>query len=144
MAEKVDRCVCCGQPISAEQETFQVLRGVREIVINSRHGGFGLSFEAELEYLKRSGIEFTLKDRESRDDTIRYGPEIVVANDPYWHSRDIARDDPVLVQLVKEWKENVNSGYAELKVVRIPGDVDWEINEYDGLEWVAERHRTWN
>lgn len=144
MAEKVEHCVCCGQAISAEQSTFQALKGVREIVINTSHGGFGLSYEAEVEYLKRSGIEFTLKDRESRDDTVRFGPEIIVTNDPYWHSRDIPRDDPVLVQLVKEWKEDVNSGYAELKVVRIPGDVDWEINEYDGYEWVAECHRTWN
>lgn len=144
MVEKVDRCVCCGQIITAEQNTFQALKGVREIVINACHGGFGLSHEAEIEYLRRSGIEYTLKDRESRDDTVRFGPEIVVTNDPYWHSREIPRDDPVLVQLVKDWGEDVNSGYAELKIVRIPGDVEWEINEYDGYEWVAERHRTWN
>jgi hypothetical protein len=28
-------------------------------------------------------------------------------------------------------------------VVRIPADVDWVLQEYDGLEWIAERHRTW-
>lgn len=144
MVEKVEHCVYCGQPISAEQETFQMLRGVREVVINACHGGFGLSHEAEIEYLTRSGIEFELRDRESRDDTARFGPEIVVVNDPYWHSRDIARDDPVLVQLVKDWGETANSSHAELKIVRIPGNVEWEINEYDGYEWVAECHRTWN
>lgn len=25
----------------------------------------------------------------------------------------------------------------------IPDDVEWEIEEYDGLEWVSEKHRTW-
>jgi hypothetical protein len=37
-----------------------------------------------------------------------------------------------------------NGTYANLKVVTIPGDVDWEIGEYDGMEWVAEKHRTWS
>jgi hypothetical protein len=27
--------------------------------------------------------------------------------------------------------------------VEIPGDVSWHIGEYDGVEWVAEDHRTW-
>jgi hypothetical protein len=27
--------------------------------------------------------------------------------------------------------------------VDIPDDVKWEIEEYDGNEWVAEVHRTW-
>lgn len=144
MAEKVDRCVCCGQTITVEQKTFQVLKGVREVVINACHGGFGLSYEAEIEYLTRAGIPFELQDRESRDDTFRFGPEIIVNNDPYWSSRDIARDDSVLVQLIKEWGEKANSQHSELKIVRIPGNVEWTVEEYDGYEWVAECHRTWN
>lgn len=143
MAEKVDRCVCCGQTITAEQNTFQSLKGFRKVVINACHGGFGLCHEAEIEYLRRAGIEYTLKERESRDDTTRFGPEIVVSNNPYWTSRDIDRDDPVLVQLVKDWGADANSGYSDLKIVRIPGDVDWVIEEYDGYEWIAEQHRTW-
>lgn len=143
MVEKVERCVCCGQNITDKQSTFQALKGFREIVINTCHGGFGLSHEAELEYLDRAGIAYTLSDRASRDDNLRFGPEIVVTNNPYWHVRNIPRDDTVLVQLVKDWQDNVNSDYSELKIVKIPGDVDWMIEEYDGYEWVAERHRTW-
>jgi hypothetical protein len=29
-------------------------------------------------------------------------------------------------------------------VIEIPDDVEWEVEEYDGLEWVAEKHRTWS
>ena len=33
--------------------------------------------------------------------------------------------------------------HAELLVVEIPDDVEWYIEEYDGREWIAERHRVW-
>lgn len=26
----------------------------------------------------------------------------------------------------------------------VPDGIDWVIDEYDGLEWVAERHRRWD
>lgn len=31
----------------------------------------------------------------------------------------------------------------EYKVVEIPSDVDWTIEEYDGSETIVEKHRTW-
>lgn len=56
---------------------------------------------------------------------------------------DIARNDPKLVECVEKLREEANGAYAELKVVEIPDDVNWEIGEYDGLEWVEEVHRRW-
>jgi hypothetical protein len=91
-----------------------------KVVINRDFGGFGLSDDAEALYKERKAI-----------------------TDPDWWYRDILRDDPVLVQIVEEMGSNANGDYAELKVVEIPDDVDWYIEEYDGSEWVAERHRTW-
>ena len=126
------------------EETFQALKGVRHIVINCAHGGFGLSREAQIEYLNRAGVAYKLEDRESRDDTVRFGSKIKLANGNDWSDRyDIARDDPILVALVREMGDAVNSDLASLKVVKIPGDVEWIINEYDGLEWVAEKHKQW-
>ena len=92
-----------------------------KIVINSCHGGFGLSEEAMTEFKTRKGI-----------------------TDPDFWEYDIDRDDPILVQLVEEMQTAVDSRYSELKVVDIPDDVEWTIMEYDGLEWVAEVHRTWS
>lgn len=33
---------------------------------------------------------------------------------------------------------------ADLKIVEIPDDVEWVIEEYDGIEYVSEVHRTWS
>lgn len=64
----------------------------------------------------------------------------VVSLSPY----DLNRDDPVLVQVVEELGNTASNPYCSLKVVEIPDDVEWEINEYNGIEHVAEKHRTWS
>ena len=56
---------------------------------------------------------------------------------------DIERNDPKLVECVEKLGEEANDMYAKLKVVEIPDDVDWEIDEYDGMECVEEVHRRW-
>ena len=131
--------------VETEQEKLiRHLKGVREIVINACHGGYGLSREAELLYLKRSLIDYTTEDQLSRYDTERYGPRILV-NGSDWRSKvDIQRDDPVLVSVVQELGDRANGDFAELKIVEIPASVDWQIEEYDGREWIAETHRTWD
>ena len=53
------------------------------------------------------------------------------------------RIDPILIQIVEEMGEEASGQYSNLKVVEIPDDVDWEIKDYDGVEWIAEKHRTW-
>ena len=54
------------------------------------------------------------------------------------------RNCPLLIQVIKELGEKSWGSHAKLKIVEIPDGVEWEIDEYDGLEWVAEKHRTWN
>lgn len=105
----------------AQKFLEDIKTGTRYIVINKCYGGFGLSDRAINEYKKLSGI--TDKD---------------------FYDRDVARDDPYLVKVVKELGSRANGDHANLKIVEIPGDVDWEISEYDGMEWVAEKHRTWS
>jgi hypothetical protein len=46
--------------------------------------------------------------------------------------------------MVEEGGTDVNGTYSDLKVVEIPENVNWYIEEYDGMEHVAERHRTWS
>lgn len=98
----------------------EALKGLRYIVINKCYGGFGLSAQGIAEYKRLAGI-----------------------TDPKWYDGDILRDDPHLVQVVKKLGHEANGAHADLKIVEIPSDVDWQIDEYDGIEWVAEVHRTW-
>lgn len=44
---------------------------------------------------------------------------------------------------VEKLKEKANGECASLFVVKIPCDVEYTIEEYDGKEWIAEQHRTW-
>jgi hypothetical protein len=90
-----------------------------KIVINTCHGGFGLSKEALALYNERAGTAIKYED-------------------------DIKRNDLILIEIVEQLGEAANGGFAKLKVVKIPDDVQWQIEEYDGVEWVAEKHRIWN
>lgn len=62
----------------------------------------------------------------------------------YLSSRNIERTDRSLIRTIEELGEIANGRCANLKVVEIPDDVDWELQEYDGNEWIAEKHRTWS
>lgn len=95
--------------------------GVCYVVINDCYGGFGLSDRAITEYKRLAGI-----------------------SEADFHERDIPRNDPYLIKIVKELGMAANGKHSNLKIVEIPGDVDWLIQEYDGNEWVAEVHRTWS
>jgi len=54
------------------------------------------------------------------------------------------RSDPDLISVIEQMGEAANGKCSKLKIIEIPDDVEWEIDEYDGLERVAEKHRTWN
>lgn len=53
------------------------------------------------------------------------------------------RDSEYLVKAVEHLGNKASGSCAELQVVDIPDGVEWQIEEYDGLEWIAEKHRTW-
>jgi hypothetical protein len=87
-----------------------------KIVINDMYGGYELSEEAYEELgLKWDG----------------YGSAF--SND---------RANPKLVAVVEKLGDRAGN-MADLKVVEIPDGVEWEIESYDGKEWVSEKHRTW-
>jgi hypothetical protein len=55
----------------------------------------------------------------------------------------IERDDLDLIKVIETLQKDANDDLADLKVVEIPSDIEWKICDYDGIEWVAEKHRTW-
>lgn len=109
--------------LSPKQKQLLIqLQGLRRVVINCEHGGFGLSRDAWVLFCGRHG----------------WDPDDSNFNESY-----IDRDDPDLIWVVEEMGILANGRFANLKIVEIPADVEWQIDEYDGLEWVAEKHRTW-
>jgi len=135
-----------------------------EIVINRCYGGFSLSKEGTEMYLKLKGKEcYTYTNKEpynfKSNTYVKSGKESFLSshyitkdlgeetdklpNEYYFSSRDIPRDDKDLVKVVKELGNKANGRCAELSVVEIPDNTEWTIEEYDGYEHIAEKHRTW-
>lgn len=134
-----------------------------KIVISERHGGFGLSRVAMVRLIEAKSpvIKILTADQYfgSRSDDGRdvgtLGSDGYSANrfpdgvlfkegSVFMDNRDYAgRNDPELIAVVEEMGADASGQLARLVVIEIPDDVDWTIDEYDGFEWVAERHRTW-
>lgn len=135
-----------------------------KVVINKCYGGFSLSDEGVRHYAKIKGLKlypeaseyglvtyFTVPPEErvkpicwrkaTMEQRAAYNRQYDEQN---IYSRAIPRDDDALVQVVEELGEDANGSHAELKVVEIPDGIEWEISEYDGMEHVEEKHRTWS
>lgn len=114
-----------------------------KVVINTCFGGFGLSEKAILRYAELKGI--TLYKKASND---YFSASFYISPDfndeSYFSVYDIPRDAIELVQTVEELQQEANGSCSELKVIEIPDGIDWYIEDYDGIEHVAETHRTWS
>jgi hypothetical protein len=136
-----------------------------KVVINKCFGGFGLSPRGYEAYAKKkgkkcyffenigeggkidldiyyrkeaselNGLFFTAADTPNLT-KVNYGDHVIWAH-------DIPRDDPDLIAIIEELGEAANSGVSELKIIEIPDGTEYTIEEYDGIEHIAEVHRTW-
>lgn len=156
--------------LTTHEQLIEHIKGVRKIVINDCYGGFGLSFEAVMHYLELIGQDVWPEEdsKFSRLVGPTYwllppGPARMRPEPENWHTmsladraahnaaysqqvfspREIARDDAYLVATVEALGKGANGQHSNLKVVTIPADIEWQIDEYDGAEWVAEKHRIW-
>ena len=53
------------------------------------------------------------------------------------------REDPILIEVVEELGEKANGRYAQLEIVDIPDGMNYEINDYDGIETLRPNVPTW-
>ena len=140
-----------------------------KIVVNKCFGGFSLSalavkrmaelsnkpcylFKTEYKDGKLIHIPTDLKDCENTlffsAYTVENPDEYISGDDSrdeetYLSPRPDDRTDEILIQVIEELGEKANGACASLSIIEIPDDVDWEINEYDGLETIGEKHRSW-
>ena len=120
-----------------------------KVAINTCFGGFGISNEAFEKLLDRKGIAFDKVDAEEGRAFV--GATYYEAGHSGEDNQDLSdyemtqnRDDPDLIAVIEEMGEKANSWAADIVIVEIPDDVKWHIHEYDGMEHVAEDHRTWS
>jgi hypothetical protein len=89
-----------------------------KIAINACYGGFGLSEKAFNLYKEKAQNGIT-------------------------YAGDIDRGDPILIEVIELLGDEADTRFSQLKIVEIPDGVEYHIQEYDGYEHVAEKHRIW-
>ena len=133
------------------------------IAINRCFGGFGISDAAFERYLDLRGVTwykgtssygtssyYTVPEEEynALEELCKAKPagpdRYTELNGLYLSQYDIERDDPILIQVIEEMGSESWGFAAELKIVEVPDDIQWEIDEYDGLESISEVHRRWS
>lgn len=139
-----------------------------KVVINRCWGGFGLSLKGQKRLAELQGKEiyfykqtlYEFKDgvdeyqrindlqedglfiRTSTKDFGEFASGIEL--NKHYYRDNTERNDLNLIKVIEELGEEVNTQYSKLKIVEIPDDVEWEIDDYDGMESVEEVHRSWN
>ncbi|KKM17356.1 hypothetical protein LCGC14_1676610 [marine sediment metagenome] len=106
---------------------------LRKIVINTCFGGFGLS---------DSATELLATAKSCRADEIDHAMSCAVFDSE--SDLLIYRDDLDLIKIVESLGNAADGFCSQLSVIEIPSDIKWEIEEYDGNEWISERHQTWS
>ena len=136
----------------------------KKVVINACHGGFGVSWAAMQKIAERKGlvasyfplnpeIHFQYHKTVEPDDHFVHrviGPRAVDAlpdgddHEAFVGHSNLSRDDADLIATIEEIGEEAASApMARLRVLEIPDDVEFTIEDYDGSERIAETHRTW-
>ena len=134
-----------------------------KIAINKCYGGFSLSFKGMIRYYELKGKtvyayvpEGPIANKEYKrmkkpDDSEWYVHYATIKknkltskefndnllNDP------IERHDKHLIQVIEELGKDACQSHSRIEVIEIPDGVDYVIEQYDGMEWVSEKHRTW-
>ena len=134
-----------------------------KIVINSCYGGFSLSHKGERRYLELKGLNSYFYKQSKynytdgtmefvRIDNIDDVPDLFFYCTTYdqgktlpdypkdiFHSRDLKRNDSILVQVVEELGAESFGKCANLEIVDIDKGRWFKIDEYDGYESVQYR-----
>ena len=121
-----------------------------KIAINKCYGGFSIS-PACAKILKAKGVKVTMKGENYPDGS---GPSIsedvhtdnemfgITTDD--WQDYNKHRCDTRLIDAIEEIGcEKASGKLAKIAIVEIPYGVAWELDEYDGIETVREKSRSW-
>ena len=100
-----------------------------KVVINQCFGGFGLSKAV----YKEMGIKYDGYGYLTNED-------LGIDSDNYYAYRS---DNRLISAIEKVGIERASGSLAKIGIVDVPDGIDFEIDEYDGVEHIAETHRKW-
>lgn len=129
-----------------------------KIILNKCFGGFDVSKEAYMLYAKKKGLnlyqyasDFTNFKKciykKTNDETLfknyfikDMGDNIEINNEDYkkynLYLDDEHRLDPILIEVIEELGDKASGRFGSLKVVEIPDNCYYKIDEYDGIETI--------
>lgn len=90
------------------------------------------------EYLANEKDWHSMTMEERQESNKKYSS--VYLNSNYGYTE---RNDPILLQVVNELGEEASGKLAELRIIEIPDGIEWDIDDYDGIETAHERHMSW-
>lgn len=120
----------------------------QKILINKCYGGFGFSAEVINWLVENRGWQAATEEEVYSDDNNK--PYVYFYD--FKHSiyalcpRDVLNertDKDVIDCFEALGTERFSGRFADVALVEIPARVSWKISEYDGVEHIAETHRTW-
>ena len=122
-----------------------------KIAINKCYGGFSVNNKVA-KILKAKRVKITFVGENYSDGS---GPKKSFGEEEQHHlsNEDFGiesdnyntwRADKRLIDSIEEVGEKNSGGrLASISIIDIPDDINWEIDEYDGIESVHEEHRSW-
>ncbi len=141
---------------------------MKKVILNKCYGGFGLSPKAYQLYAKKKGFQaFAYKGNYDRERKVFYytklnylseNPSVsyfikdfgdnVWINEEEYEKYNLYlscgyREDKTLIEVVEELGDEANSIYSKLVIVEIPDDLDYMIDEYDGIETLHQKVQEW-
>ena len=130
---------------------------MRKIILNKCYGGFSLSKEGYELYAKKKGLKLISYNSKIENGKFIYrktdkenifnnyftkdlGDNVEISDEDYekyhLYLREKAREDKTLIEVVEELGEKASGMCGKLKVVEIPDNAHYVIDEYDGIETI--------
>ena len=99
-----------------------------KIAVNKRYGGFGVSKDV-----------FKLLNKEWDGYGYLSNEDFNIKDDNYY----AYRTNQDLIKAIEKAGNKASGELAEVVIIEIPDGIEYEINDYDGIETVHEIHRSW-
>ena len=137
---------------------------MRKVILNKCYGGFDVSDKGYQLYAKKKGLNlyryeshyynYKLMHKKTKKTGIDikyftkdFGEQFEYSNEYYdkynLYLNNSYREDPTLIEVIEELGKEASGRCGNLVVVEIPDDLDYVIDNYDGIETLHERVYEW-